>query len=67
MTFPVYVKLKSSINERISPFRLLPEKQHVQQKPTYNVALYSVFGKNDISYFLLLMKKTERLYLYSDF
>ena len=31
MTFAVYVKLKLSINERISHFRLLPEKQRIQQ------------------------------------
>ena len=43
MTFVVYVKLKLSINERISHFRVLPEKQHIQQKPAYNVALYPVF------------------------
>ena len=47
MTFVVYVKLKLSINERISHFRVLPEKQHIQQKPAYNVALYSVFGNEN--------------------
>ena len=33
MTFAVYVKLKLSINERISHFRLLPEKQHNSKNP----------------------------------
>ena len=47
MTFAVYVKLKLPINERISDFRLLPEEQHIQQKPAYNVALYSVFGNEN--------------------
>ena len=49
MTFAVYVKLKLSINERISHFRLLPEKQRIQQikKPAYNAALYSVFGNEN--------------------
>ena len=47
MTFAVYVKLKLSIDERISDFRLLAEEQHIQQKPAYNVALYSVFGNEN--------------------